>query len=252
MILQKMKWLEVKRNVKKGTIVIVPVGSTEQHGPHLPIDTDIAIPYYVAVKAAEQVNVIVAPPVNYGYNEKELRFPGTVSVKAQTFINYLFDICDSLTRTGFNKILLLNGHGWNEPMVNTVCHMVNEKADCVCVSITYWRLIEDLGGKLRESEKPGGMGHAGEFETSVQLFLDPKHIDMDKAVKEVIKQTKYTWYDLFISAPVMIAQPWDKLTKSGVNGNPLLATKEKGERFIDAIIERLVKFLQIYDREISV
>jgi len=101
MILQKMKCHKWKGQVKKGTVIVVPIGSTEQHGPHLPIDTNIAIPYYLAVETSRRAHAVVASPANYGYNEKELDFPATVSVKSDTFVKYLFHICDSLCRTGF-------------------------------------------------------------------------------------------------------------------------------------------------------
>lgn len=252
MLLQKMKWPEVKEKIGKGVIVVVPIGSTEQHGYHLPIDTDISIPCHIAIKATERTEDIVAPPINYGYNEKDLAFPGTVSVKTNSFLNYVFDICDSLSRTGFKKILLLNGHGYNTFLVHTVCNMVNEKTNSLCASTSYFQLIPDVIKELRQSKSPGGMAHSGEFETSVQLFLDPEHIDMNKAVKEFgFYQTKYTWFDLLEMPPVYIRTNFDNNTKSGVIGDPTLATREKGEKIVKELIERLADFLRLFKEEIT-
>jgi creatinine amidohydrolase len=247
MLLQKMKWPEVKEELGKGTVVIVPVGSTEQHGYHLPIDTDVAATCYIACQAAERERAIVAPPVNYGYNEKELAFPGTVSVRAETLIQFLFDICHSLSRTGFKRILLLNGHGFNTFLVVTVSHMVNERTDSLCAATSYWQLIDkDLLRNVRESKTPGGMAHACEFETSLQLFLDPGHVDMSKAVKEMsFYETRYTFFDLIEVPPVMIRTNWDKNSRSGVIGDPTLATREKGEKLVNAAIEGLAEFFAV-------
>jgi creatinine amidohydrolase len=253
MLLSKMKWPEVRREIEEGVVVIIPVGSTEQHGHHLPLDTDAAIVSYVAREAARKAGAIVAPPVNYGYNEKELAFPGTVSIKAQTFIDMMFDICHSLSRTGFRRILLLNGHGFNTFLLTTVSHMVNEHCPALCASASYWDLVDrDLLQDLRESKTPGGMSHAGEFETSVQLALDPGHVEMDKAVKEMsFQETEYTFFDLVEKPPVVIRTHWDKNSRSGVVGDPTLATKEKGEQLIASAVDGLVGFLRLFREEIT-
>ena len=251
MILQKMKWPEVKEQIEKAVVAVVPIGSTEQHGYHLPIDTDISVPYHIAIKATEDTGDIVAPPINYGYNEKDLSFPGTVSVKTNSFLSYVFDVCDSLSRTGFKKILLLNGHGYNTFLVHTVCNMVNEKAGSLCASTSYVQLIPDIIEEIRQSRFPGGIAHSGELETSIQLFLNPESVDMDKAVKEFgFHETKYTWIDVK-TPPVYIRTKFANNTRSGVIGDPTLATREKGERIITALIERLAEFLRLFREEIT-
>jgi len=240
-----MKSSEVGEEIMKETIVVIPIGSTEQHGPHLPVDCDMQSAYYVAVKAAEKTGSIVAPPINYGYNEKELTFPGTVSVKSESFLRYVYDVCDSLIRTGFKKIVLLNGHGWNVHLVGQLAHMINERKGNLCAAVNYWQLIIDVARKLRESEFPGGVAHACEFETSVLLFLDPDHVDMSKARKEIsFKKTKYTWYDaLEGDGLVCMPERFEEITKSGIIGDPTLANREKGEKLVNAAIERLADFL---------
>ena len=253
MLLQKMKWPAVKAEVEKGTVVIVPVGSTEQHGYHLPIDIDVAVVYHIACRAAERCGAIVAPPVNYGYNEKDLAFPGTVSVRAETLIQLLGDICRSLLRTGFRKMLLLNGHGYNTFLVQTVAHTVNEEPDALCAAASYWDLIDrQLLRNLRESTVPGGMSHACEFETSIALYLDPEHVEMDKAVREMaFCQTPYTFFDLVLRPPVLLRTAWDRNSRSGVVGDPTLATREKGEKLVDAAVAGLAEFLRLFREQIT-
>jgi creatinine amidohydrolase len=131
--------------------------------------------------------------------------------------------------------------------------MVNETTDSLCAFTSYWDLIDkNLLRSIRESKMPGGMSHAGEFETSVQLFLDPEHVDMSKAVKEMsFHETKYTFFDLVERPPVVIRSHWDKNSKSGVVGDSTLATREKGEELVNAAVEGLAEFLRLFKNEIT-
>ena len=248
MLLAKMKQHEVKEAIERGAIALLPVGTMEQHGFHLPIDTDIAIPAYIAEEAAKRTGDVVAAPVNYGYNEKDLAFAGTVSVSAETFTRYLFEICRSLAHMGFKRLMILNGHGYNSTMVGTAGMLVIEQTDAYCATANWWSLISDLLDEIRESEIPGGMSHACEMETSVQLVLDPEHVDMSRAVKEIafpFKGSRFVWYDMHQS-PVSLKLPYQMLTRSGVIGDPTLATLEKGEQMLTTAIDRLAAFLAEY------
>jgi creatinine amidohydrolase len=246
MLLAKMKQQEVAEAIERGAIAILPVGTMEQHGYHLPIDTDVAIPTHIAAQAASQTGDVVLPPVNYGYNEKDLAFAGTVSVSAETFTRYLVEIGRSLARTGFKRILILNGHGYNANMVGTAGMVIIEQTDAYCATANWWSLCADVLDEIRESEVPGGMSHACEMETSVQLVLDQEHVDMSRAVKEIdfpFKGSQFVWYDMHQS-PVSLKAPFQMLTRSGVIGDPTLATAQKGAQILSAATERLVAFLE--------
>jgi creatinine amidohydrolase len=250
MLLAKMKQQEVAETIERGAIAILPVGTMEQHGYHLPVDTDVAIPAYIAAEAAKQTGDVVLPPVNYGYNEKDLAFSGTVSVSAETFTRYLVEIGRSLARTGFKRILILNGHGYNSNLVGSAGMVIIEQTDAYCATTNWWSLCADVLDEIRESEVPGGMSHACEMETSVQLALDAEHVDMSQATKEIdypFKGSRFVWYDMHQS-PVSFKAPFQMLTRSGVIGDPTLATPEKGARILTAAIERLVEFLEEFRR----
>ena len=250
MLLAKMKQQEVEESIRQGTIAILPVGTMEQHGYHLPLDTDVAIPAYIAAQAAEQTGDVVLPPVNYGYNEKDLAFAGTVSVSAETFTRYLVEIGRSLAHMGFKRMLILNGHGYNTNMVGTAGMVIIEQTDAYCATANWWSLCADVLDEIRESEVPGGMSHACEMETSVQLVLDEEHVDMTRAVKEIdypLRGSRFVWYDMHQS-PVSFKAPFQMLTRSGVIGDATLATSEKGEQILTAAIERLVEFLEEFRR----
>jgi creatinine amidohydrolase len=246
MLLKDMKWPDVKKAMEDNPVVIVVVGSTEQHGPHLPLSVDVDLPMYVAVKAAERTGALVAPPVNFGYNEKEWKFPGTISLKTETLMAVLVDICESLARSGFRQVLLLNGHGFNTAIVQQVSHMVMEKQQILCASVSYWDLIIDVANDLRDSDK-GGMSHACEFETSGMLYVNPEHVDMSLAVDERPKvEGKYVWLEIIERSPYYIRPRWDILSDSGVCGSPTLASAEKGQVLMEAAVDRLAGFLQAF------
>lgn len=249
MLLKDMKWPEVKEAVERGAVAIVVVGSTEQHGLHLPLSTDVDIPMYIATKAAERVGAIVAPPVTYGYNEKEWKFPGTVSLKTETLMAVLYDVCESLSRCGFRHVLLLNGHGYNGFIVPQVAHKVAEKLPILCAAVSYWDLVLDVAKEVRESER-GGMSHACEFETSAMLYINPGAVDMGKAVDELPRvEGKYVWLEIIDRSPIYIRPRWDILTTSGVCGRPTLATADKGKQIVEAAVDRLASFLLAFRSE---
>jgi len=204
---------------------------------------------YVAGKAAERVGALVAPPVTYGYNEKELGFPGTISLKTETLMAVLYDICDSLARTGFRYVVLLNGHGYNTFIVPQVAHKVAEKLPILCAAITYWDLVLDVAKEVRESER-GGMAHACEFETSAMLYLDPARVDMSVAVDEFPRvEGKHTWLELIERSPIIMRPRFDVLTTSGVCGRPTLASAEKGRAIVEAAVDRLAAFLESFQKD---
>jgi creatinine amidohydrolase len=229
--------------------VIIPVGSTEQHGPHLPLSVDVDVPTYIATKAAERTGAVVAPPVTYGYNEKEWRFPGTVSLKTETLMAVLYDIVESLSRSGFRYALLLNGHGYNGFIAPQVVHKVAENLPILCATVNYWDLVLDVAKEVRESER-GGMSHACEFETSAMLYINPASVDMSKAVDEFPRvEGKHVWLEIIERSPIFIRPRWDILTDSGVCGRPTLASAEKGKRLVETAVDRVVEFLGSFQRD---
>lgn len=246
----RVKAWEIEKAVENGSVAVLPVGATEQHGPHLPTGVDTLITEHVCLKACEKACAVCLPPVSVGYNEMELSFPGVLSAKNESLIGYVFDICASLARNGFKRILLVNGHGRNS-FLFVVNHMVMERTQATCATVAYYELIKDVVEQLRESEFPGGICHSCEMETSLALHLFPELVDMSRAVKEISpKHTKYTWYDFAPAPPVFMHQRFNELTRSGVIGDPTVATREKGKQMADAAIERLAEFIRIFQEEI--
>jgi len=248
---RRVLWQELRRPqleeaAEASAIVIVATGSIEQHGPHLPVNTDINSAYEVAIRAARAIDefpVLVAPPVWFGSSTHHMAFAGTISLEQDTFVRLTRDICVSIHAHGFDKILLLNGHGGNGALLTALTIELAYRKIFVA-SVGYTGLIVEELRKIGESEI-GGITHAGEFETSVQLYLQPELVDMLRAVKEIRRPpTSFQSYDARVPGRVWYPIHLKEPSLSGVAGDPTVASAEKGKYFIDAAVRELVRFLR--------
>jgi len=251
-----LTWEEVRQAASDGMVILLPVGSTEQHGPHLPIKTDWLCASEVARMAAERVrgHALVMPTICYGFQEHTLDFPGTISVRDENFVNYVYDVCRSVAHHGFKKMILVNGHGSNMPFLDAVMRRVNNYCPgAMCALVGWWDLVFRVGPraeemkKLRQSEFPGGMSHACELETSAMLHLDPGLVDMSRAVKEMApKSSEFTWGDIMLGAwysPVLAVGFTSRGSRTGIFGDPTVATAAKGKAWLETAAENLATFI---------
>jgi creatinine amidohydrolase len=243
--LWELRWNEVAALDRHATLIIVPTGAIEQHGHHLPIDTDIYNSSQIALRAAERTReagvgpVLVAPPVWWGTSPHHLAYPGTISLRLETMSDVLVDICASLWRHGFYRILFLNGHGGNIGVLTATALRISEEIGISPAVASYWTLIKDTLVAIGESPK-GGMGHACEMETSLQLHLRGERVAMDLAGPDMPRQlTSFSCIDFREPGPVMI--PWDFVrdSRTGAMGDPTKASAEKGRKIADAAVSRV-------------
>lgn len=248
----EMSRVEVKQAREAAWLVILPIGSTEQHGPHLPVDTDAYYASEIARRAAARAgNALVTPPVSFGVSPEHQDFHGTLSLRIETFLNLLRDICDSLVIQGFRKIVLLNGHGTNAPLIAAFNYDFMRTHGVSLASMSWFDLIPV--DELREILEggSGGSDHAGEFETSVALHLRPELVRRERAFADYGDEdhkraiTSFGMRGMFDPGVAVIAA--HSLRQSGVNGDPTLATAEKGRLILDRAVERLVAFLKEYE-----
>jgi len=245
---KKLKWKEIEKEIKKNNIVILPVGSLEQHGYHLPVDTDMDCAWYVSKKVSEKTGTLLLPPVYYSYVEYALDFPGTVSVSAVTFINYIVEITTGLWKTGFKKMLLINGHGGNGGPVLTASHIISEKTDMLFAVLNYYSMIADIYEKERKTDT-GGNGHASELETDIKYFIDPDNVDPSKANSHIGGPTsKFNYWDLGRPAPVTMLVKWKNYGESGIYGDATHSTAKRGEKWVNDSINRIVEFVEIFKK----
>ncbi len=218
---EKLRRPQIEDAARAGGIVIMPVASMEQHGNHLPVNTDANCCLELAKKAAQALDefpLLVLPPIWTGYSPHHMTYLGSITLKYHTFVELLTQVATSVHAHGFKKILFLNGHGGNSAIVAAMRLKLAAEEGFSCMAINYWDLpsVSEQIKKVSQSDK-GFIGHAGEIETSLQLYLQPELVDQGAA----------TW------AP-------------GVWGDPSTGTKGEGERIVKAVVDALVKYLLEY------
>ena len=245
-----LTWSEARERAAENTVVIVPVAAIEQHGYHLPIDVDNVLVEHVTEQAAlrSEGAILTAPMIHYGFNEHNMGFPGTISIREYVFIDFCYDVAHSLVRQGYARIVFVNGHGSNQMLCNLAARRIVNTTGALACAVAHWALAKDAVDRLRESEFPGGMAHAGEFETAMYQYLKPELVDMSKAGDRETpsRLNKYVYDDLFGSGPVHLVNRWSRVTESGVEGDPRLATPEKGKAFAECSISNLVEFCRLF------
>ena len=221
-------------------IVILPVASLEQHGPHLPVEVDSMLGETVAVRAARKIaergqQAVVLPVLWTGLSEHHMSFGGTVTLDFPAFYGVVEGVCRSVLRHGFKRIVLLNAHGGNENALRTITDELTPKLGVPIVQFTYWYAAAVAIAKILETQ--GALMHACEAETSMMLAVRPELVAMDRVgmakanstpdVADVVGGGVYRWRTIAARS------------SSGVIGNPEAATAEKGERLFEAIATAL-------------
>ncbi|MFC2163799.1 creatininase family protein [Acidobacteriota bacterium] len=256
--LPHMTWHEVEMALQKTDMVIIPVGSIEQHGKHLPLCTDIQGVIEECKLIAQKTEVLVAPIMWVGISEHHMGFPGTMTISPETFEAVVFEGALSLIRHGFKKIMIYNGHGGNNTAVNNVLHRINHKTEATAVSLNAVEPPREASDVLPEID-----WHAGVGETSWMLYVANSLVDMSKAEKPVLtfppsvqKLMAKAREDASLGAIAMASLFTPKkigkkgstreLTNNGVvsSGDPKNARVELGRKGVQSTVDAAVKFIE--------
>jgi creatinine amidohydrolase len=244
-VYREMTWPEIRAVASEDRVAVVPVATLEDHGPHLPVDTDVRIIDAVCAGACARVpdQVVLLPAVTHGYSPHHRDFPGSINIRWNVFVEHLLDITRSLVGHGFRRFILANGHGSNGPLVNMAARLtIVEHPDTIACDYFYLvtpQGLEAVNG-LRESEFPGGMAHACELETSIYLALDASLVQMDKAEKDISFPPSDYFYMDWIDGPGSMMEYWSTLSRTGTMGDPTLANAAKGRVLLEAAVDELV------------
>lgn len=230
-----------------GSVLVLPVGSVEQHGDHLPVATDTLLASAVATGGAEQVAadvpILVTPPVWMGNSPHHLPFAGAVTGEFETLLAHLEEIADSTLDNGFDALLLLNGHGGNTALIDAaVSRIGHAHPDQEILGLTYFDLAKEFIDDIRESEV-GGMAHGGEFETSLISYLYPELVGDEKPATYWDEHYDLGGQDLLVGGPLSVYRSFDEYSESGAIGDPSLATADKGKRLFERLLDRLADVL---------
>jgi len=247
--LGKLSWPEISELNKDSSLLVIPVGATEQHGFHLPVETDSRIVYEVVKRSvenlSEQYNVLYTPVIWFGYSEHHRGFSGLMSLKGDTLIRVIKDLCSRAHEEGFQKILLVNGHGGNILFLSAACRALYDDLGLKVGLITYWDLISDIVSEYRDSPL-GGINHACELETSLMLYIEAGLVKADKIYDNVLKKGKYNRADLMETGILFTGGSFKEVSETGVVGMPSVASLSKGEIFFNAAVNRVQEFMIDY------
>ncbi len=243
-LMEEMTWPEVAEAAAAALPAVVAVGSTEQHGPHLPLSTDSILPVGVALEAAKRVPLVVAPPLRFGLRSRALSgggetFPGTLSLRASTLIATLHEVLAGLARSGFQRLCVQNWHFENAGVLWEACDLAVAEHPGLRIL-----LVEDPMPAFDADELaelfPGGFGgweveHASTMETAMMYALRPELVRRDLITDDAARR-RPSWD--------VVPAPAEFVPKTGVLAQPSRATPEIGVRFLRAAADRLADALR--------
>jgi creatinine amidohydrolase len=238
--MEEMTWPEVKAAADAGLPVVLPVGSTEQHGPHLPLNTDCVLPVGIALRASSEVPLVVAPAIRFGARSRPLTgggegFPGTVSLSVTTLVATLGDVLDGLARSGFTRICVLNFHYENAGVLWEATDIAARRHPDVRFVVLESALPELSSEETEEIFHGDFQGwdveHASMAETSMMLVFEPRLVRRDLIADDQAAR-RPAWE--------VIPPRADTIPESGVFWRPSTSTEEAGERLVELCVRQLV------------
>lgn len=237
----RLTWAEMNQALEMQKVVILPTGSTEQHGRHLPLDVDVFLCESVCLDVGRRIpdKVLVLPPVAYGLNLHHIDFPGTIHIEPEVFIAFCLNITKSVAYHGFKKILLVNGHGSNTPLIDLIARKTVLETNSLCAALGYFSLAKEAFDQVKDTPV---MAHADEFETSLYLHLAPDRVQMDQAGQGDDVMGKYLSSDS--TSAVRFNDYWGRWTNLGVHGDARTATAEKGKVIFEAAVSGLIELVE--------
>ena len=245
-----LTWPELQEAADRKTIVLLPIGTVEEHGKHLPVSTDEVIATQVAKEvaeaAAEEIPVLVMPTIWTGYSVKQMtRWPGTIRVEPETLIALTVDVCSSLIDSGFGRIVVVSSHGNHTGILRVVARKVADKHGVHVVLTNPAAMAAEAFSRIRKSEA-GGAIHAGEYETSLMLHFG-QPVDMSKATDEdhFNYHSEFVPGDNFVGGSKVYWSTWGlQESQTGAYGDATCASAETGQQLMEAIVGNYVKFLR--------
>ena len=263
LVLQEMSWSDVAEYLKTNDMVIIPIGSTEQHGPHLPLGTDFYESFGICKRISAETGVVVAPIVLAGYSQYHDGFPGSLSLKTDTLTQVLFETAEMLIKYGFKRFMFFNYHGGNRTAEQNVIHRINHSTEATALAI-------GIGSPVQQGSMPEPAQfdqHGGIGETSIMLYLKPELVKMERAEKPKITLSRNFTRILTLSQKfpalsavlgTMLAVPREtgkggashEISSNGIwtMGDPKDSTRERGEETVKMYTKYAVEFINAWKK----
>ena len=252
---EKLTSPEIGRLARRRALVLLPFGQVEEHGPHLPVETDARIAtelgHRIASAASRRIPIVLAPTLWTGYSGKEMaRWPGMIRVRTRVVMDLLFDVVSSFIEMSFRRVVLLSTHGHHSELARVVMRELHDAwpqahlavIDPVSLSAETYRAIR--------RSAPGGSCHAGEWETSLMLFFGAR-VEMSKAsnLDHLRYSSEFVPPDTFSGPKPVFWSTWKiQRSRTGVYGDPTVADAETGRQLVESVVERASRFLEEFYR----
>jgi len=226
-LLEDLTWVEAEKVLTPQTVVVIPVGAeSKEHGPHLKLRNDFVMAEYFKRQVLAKADVVVAPTVNYNFYPAFVEYPGSTTLRLETARDMFVDICRTLAKYGPRRFYALNtGVSTNRPL-EAAAKILNDEG----IHFAYTNLLEASAAAEKAVSKQEGGTHADEIETSIMLYIDPGSVDMSKAVKD---------YHPGKGGLTRDPKKPGAYSASGIYGDATLATREKGEIVVQAIMQTI-------------
>ena len=251
--LEDLSWPDAQAAIQAGAMAVIPVGSLEQHGRHLAINTDNVLGDAIAEAAVREASdrglkVLLCPPLHYGYTMHNMDFPGTMTLRAETLLAVGVDLVTSLAHHGCRRIVLLNSHGSNWSILDLIARdVMNRRPEVLVAAIFPIKMAAAELERLREAKQTGGMSHGCELETSLMLHLtDLTDMSQATAADRMTSRLRTCPVDPYGPGKkkVYLSTWFLENSKHGALGDPTPATREFGKKLFDSIVAGLTDVIE--------
>ncbi len=252
LFLENQTWPKVEEYLKKSNMILIPIGSIENEGKHLPLGLDTHVSMYLCEAISRKTGCMVGPCLPLGYSKWFMDFPGTISLENNTLTTLIREYCECLYQHGFRNFIFINPHMGNGNAIADIGRDFRRK-NCLVSMIDIWRTFEKIAKGIKLTEK-SDLSHAGEIGTSIALALYPEYVEMQHAQKTEtssplssnIKHINTVGFSDFKGNNIWTYLQANEVTETGSIGNPVIASKEKGK----ILLEKMVVFLEEVIKEL--
>jgi len=252
-LLRELSWSEIEPLAGPDTVVILPTAAVEQHGRHLPLEVDARIAEEISRRAAERVvdrvPVLVAPVLWAGVSGYHMSFAGTLTLSMNTFIRVVEELGESLIHHGFRRILILNSHGGNHDPIKIAARNIADRTGVAVAAASYWNMAADDFADIQDFEVDAIPGHGCGFETAMMFALRPEMVREEAMIAgtpDASSKGPYFTKRLRREPLVHLPQQAGLVSPHGWGSDPTKGTREKGERYLELVVNRLAHFIETF------